>query len=248
MRRLTMLAVLAPSLAMSQSAIQITSTAESQSALEASRVWAGNAERGRVEAVIATKELSRIALDGGRLAALIDYRQALHARKDEATGQFFIAPREDGSKPINLFAIDEAGATYALLLHPRDVPAQSVLLKPAIAPTSERRARAPSLARAIKDIVLALAKPTHLDDPRVTRASEEIALWAETRFVLTATLAAGDLIGERYLLTNLTKAELRLREEEFYREGAVAVSITQHALPPGAPTAVIVVRERATRP
>lgn len=213
--------------------------------VDPTRSWAGN-DRGRVEAVIALGELSRIALEGGRLAALIDYKQALHARKDEATGQFFIAPREAGNKPINVFAIDEAGSTYALLLHPRDLPAQSVILKPVAVATSPRKLpNPPSLARAVKDIVVRLTQPKHLDDPRVTRRSEGIALWDEARLHLTATLDAGDLVGERYLLTNLTPADLQLREEELYREGVVAVSISQHALAPAGTTVVIVVRERA---
>lgn len=52
------------------------------------------------------------------------------------------------------------------------------------------------------------------------------------------------LIGEKYELTNTSKEEMVLAEQEFFKENVKAIAVQNHNLKPGDVTFVYVVRAR----
>ena len=70
-------------------------------------------------------------------------------------------------------------------------------------------------------------------------------LWTEARFSLVRLFEGRGLVGERYLLTNVSDQNMVLAEQEFDREngGVLAVSIENHNLRPGETTTVYVIRQ-----
>ncbi|MDP1692103.1 MAG: type-F conjugative transfer system secretin TraK [Burkholderiaceae bacterium] len=154
-------------------------------------------------------------------------------------------------KPVNLF-ISSQHATYTLLLRRSDTPADTIVIRdrtPRQA-RADHPAAAPALRqsvhiRSLKAMLVAMASDRVPTDVRVEEVDRPIQLWVEARFALTRMYEGRGLIGERYLLTNISSQNMVLAEQEFDRDtGAVlAVSIENHNLRPGDSTTVFVIRQ-----
>ena len=82
-------------------------------------------------------------------------------------------------------------------------------------------------------------------DIRVEEVNRPIQLWQEAKFALVRLYEGRGLVGERYVLTNVSGQDMVLAEQEFDRErsGVLAVSIENHNLRPGESTSVYVIRQ-----
>ena len=82
-------------------------------------------------------------------------------------------------------------------------------------------------------------------DIRVEEVNRPIQLWQEAKFALVRQYEGRGLIGERYLLTNVSSQDMVLAEQEFDRErgNVLAISIENHNLRPGESTTVYVIRQ-----
>ena len=84
-------------------------------------------------------------------------------------------------------------------------------------------------------------------DVRVEEVNRPVQLWSESRFTLLRLYEARSLIGEKYLLTNVSSEPMVLAEQEFDREqgDVLGIAIESHNLRPGESTNVFVVRRLA---
>ena len=187
---------------------------------------------------------------------------------DRDKGEIYVRPvHTTATKPINLF-ISSAQATYTLLLRPADLPADTILIRdrslrpPTIQGRGGPEGPAPSHLRSMKALLVAMAGERVPQDIRVEEIHRPVQLWAEARMLLLRRFEGRDLIGEHYLLHNISAQPMVLAEQEFDRPDdplgparrsdrggpgsargrVVAVSIEQHNLLPGASTAVYVIR------
>lgn len=183
---------------------------------------------------------------------------------DRDKGEIYVRPVGDAGKPVNLF-VSSAHATYTLVLRRADTPADTITIRDrsikAIAagvPGATAAASAPlgtsaHHVRALKSLLVAMASDRAPSDVRIDELNQPIQLWAEARFSLMRRFESRDLIGERYLLTNISDRIMVLVEQEFDRpdsaEGGqvLAVAIENHNLRPGDSTAVYVIRRGAPR-
>ena len=173
---------------------------------------------------------------------------------DADKGEIYVRPVGGLGKPVNLF-ISSQHATYTLLLRRSDTPADTIVirdrtLRQATQARADQAAAAPSYRqsvhiRSLKAMLVAMASDRVPTDVRVEEVDRPIQLWVDTRFALTGVYEGRGLIGERYLLTNISSQIMVLAEQEFDREaGAVlAVSIENHNLRPGDSTTVFVIRQ-----
>ena len=99
--------------------------------------------------------------------------------------------------------------------------------------------------RSLKAMLVAMAADRVPADIRVDEVNRPIQLWQEARFSLVRLYEGRGLIGERYILTNVSNRDMVLAEQEFDRDnGAVlGVSIENHNLRPGESTTVFVIRQ-----
>lgn len=187
---------------------------------------------------------------------------------DRDKGEIYVRPvHPTATKPINLF-ISSAQATYTLLLRPADLPADTILIRdrslrsPTIQGRGGPEGPAPSHLRSMKALLVAMAGEWVPQDIRVEEVHRPVQLWAEARMLLLRRFEGRDLVGEHYLLHNISAHPMVLAEQEFDRPDdligtarrsdrggpgsargrVVAVSIEQHNLLPGASTAVYVIR------
>ena len=174
---------------------------------------------------------------------------------DKDKGEVYIRPVGKSSKPINLF-VSSVQATYTLLLHRSDTPADTIvirdpstkLLKPDSANPGPSGTSANHI-RAMKALLAAMASDRVPPDVRVEEVNRLVPLWLEARLSLMRRYEGRGLVGEKYLLQNISPTLMVLAEQEFDREGAqvMGVSIENHNLQPGETTNVFVIRQEAMR-
>jgi len=172
---------------------------------------------------------------------------------DVDKGEIYVRPVGISVKPVNLF-VSSQHATYTLLLRRSDTPADTIVIRdksPRGAKldqaASSSAARQAQHVRALKAMVVAMASDRAPTDIRVEEVNRPIQLWVEARFSLIRLYEGRGLIGERYILTNVSNQNMVLAEQEFDREtgSVLAVSIENHNLRPGESTTVYVIRQGA---
>jgi len=203
--------------------------------------------------VISANQFSRIAVEGGRIVSFVVSPEDLEYKEEPALGQVFVAPRRPGQKSISAFVVTDTNTTHALVLEPRDVPLQTIIIREqrrAKAAEADTRPvsrqtveRASSYDTALKRLVLAMARGERPPEFTVQDAGNQLVpLWREVRFVLVSIYRGRSLTGEFYRLTNVSNAPIRLAEQELFKEGVSAVSIELHELAPGQTTDVFVIK------
>ena len=191
-------------------------------------------------------------------AAILGGEIVLECDRDK--GEIYIRPVGDSPKPVNLF-ISSAHATYTLVLRKADTPADTIVirdpgqraLQAMQSPTGAAGSQtplgtAPNHIRGLKTLLLAMASDRVPPDIRVDELNQPIQLWAEARFSLMRRYEGRGLVGEKYLLQNVSQAVMVLAEQEFDRPDSpsggqvLAVAVEHHNLRPGETTNVFVIR------
>jgi conjugal transfer pilus assembly protein TraK len=177
---------------------------------------------------------------------------------DRDKGEIYVRPVGDSAKPINLF-VSSASATYTLLLRRSDTPADTIVIRDKTprqlnTAASGQGPLGPSAnhIRALKALLVTMASDRVPADMRVEEVNRAVQLWAEAKFSLMRRYEGRGLLGEKYLLQNVSNSVMVLAEQEFDREdgqgGNVAgVAIENHSLKPGETTNVFVIRRGSER-
>ncbi len=178
---------------------------------------------------------------------------------DADKGEIYVRPVGESARPINLF-VSTSTATYTLLLRRADTPADTIVIRDKTpralrseAPEPVAAGPAPSHVRSMKALLVAMASDRVPSDIRVEETSRPVQLWAEVRFTLHRVYEGRGLVGEKYVLRNVSLAPMVLAEQEFDRAdsragGEIAgIAIEHHNLQPGETTSVYVIRRGGSR-
>ena len=170
---------------------------------------------------------------------------------DVDKGEIYVRPVGGPGKPVNLF-VSTQHATYTLLLRRSDTPADTIVIRDKTVRLSSvepggasAAARTSQHVRSLKGMLVAMSSERAPADIRVEEVNRPIQLWQEAKFALVRQYEGRGLIGERYLLTNVSSQDMVLAEQEFDRErgNVLAISIENHNLRPGESTTVYVIRQ-----
>jgi conjugal transfer pilus assembly protein TraK len=170
---------------------------------------------------------------------------------DVDKGEIYVRPVGGPGKPVNLF-VSTQHATYTLLLRRSDTPADTIVIRDKTVRLSRVEPGGASAAtrtsqhvRSLKGMLVAMSSERAPADIRVEEVNRPIQLWQEAKFALVRQYEGRGLIGERYLLTNVSSQDMVLAEQEFDRErgNVLAISIENHNLRPGESTTVYVIRQ-----
>lgn len=194
-------------------------------------------------------EMTRLAIQGGRISSMHFPDGRLTVEKDDEQGYAVIRARDD--KPVSLVLTTDSGQTHSIFLTPSTMGMDTILIKEkktvqvAAANGSGAGGMAEPQAKAVKRLVLAMAREEKdLLDYMVEPVNSSIDLWQETHFNMVDKYTGPDMVGYRFLLTNVSGQSMRLGEQEFYKQGVVAVAIDRHVLAPGEKTYVFVIMVR----
>ena len=182
---------------------------------------------------------------------------------DRDKGEIYIRPVGESGKPVNLF-ISSAHATYTLVLRRSDTPADTIVIRdktPRQVQPAAAGAQGPhgtfgpsaNHVRSMKAMLVAMAGDRVPPDIRVDEVNRPMQLWAEARFSLIRRFEGRGLLGEKYLLQNVSPMVMVLAEQEFDRPDSktggqvVGVAIENHNPRPGESTNVFVIRRGGER-
>jgi conjugal transfer pilus assembly protein TraK len=203
-----------------------------------------------VQVNVSAREANRLAVEGRRIASVVPAQPGLvSAKKDETQGVMYFTLTGEQTGTVTLFVTDELGINYKIVLVPRPIGAEEIILRPPAEKLVAKKGadgKATSYQRRAKDLIVVMADEEAAAAANVERVkvNKEIPLWQEARLVLVARFNDTDIVGEKYLLTNVSGAPMVLVEQELYRRGVRAISIKNQTLGPGEATDIYIVRER----
>lgn len=127
------------------------------------RIAEDNAE---IAAVISAREVSRLALDGDRIASLSSVPQGFSVEHDAETGDLYIVPIPGVAITglINMFITTEAGRSYQLLLEPRDIPSEQIIIRHSQSPVAAAVETSAPRREVLGNLVRAVITGELLDD------------------------------------------------------------------------------------
>ncbi len=149
------------------------------------------------------------------------------------------------STPSELF-ITTAKRTISLILIPKDIPAETVIVRDKVegstSYTSGFALSGMAYEETIKEIIFSLAKEIPLAGyiPVYPKSDEETlqGLSAKKIYVIQGLM----MQGEKYEIKNTSEQDMDLSEEMFYEEGVLAVSIDKYTLRPNETSRLFIVR------
>jgi conjugal transfer pilus assembly protein TraK len=212
-------------------------------------------DKGHVEVNVSAREQNRLVIEGRAISSVMPGQQGvLMLEQDNAENAlYFRFNTELGSNPnptATLFVTDEQGVSYKLIVVAKPMAGEEIVLRP---PTDSIPVRSDSAGvrvptgthdRSIKNLLLAMSNHLEGTGIEVRKTNSPVALWSEALFVLTGIYSDTGLVGEEYQLTNVSRVQMVVAEQELYRNGVDAVAIDDHVLEPGESTVVFVIRER----
>jgi conjugal transfer pilus assembly protein TraK len=202
------------------------------------------------QATMSLNEQNRLSVDGRNIVSVVPSQAGLLlTRADTSTGTLYFSLKNPAlTSTVTLFVTDDKGVTYRVLLQPRPVASEDIVIRPAVTKT----AGAPGLVgktsnyqKRTKNLIIAMANPDQSDGyAQVIDVNTEIPLWKEARLVLAKKFIDVELVGEMYRLTNVSDTPMTLVEQEMFRKGVIAVSIDTMNLAAGESTDIYIVRGR----
>lgn len=193
---------------------------------------------------VSAKEPSRVVVAGQPIRAATAAEDLLTIHRDEKDpqGHVYVKPN-DPARHATLFLSTDTGA-YSLLLQPADIPAETIVLRDKSQRATPKLEQSATRIRAAKSLMLAMSRGAMPDGMEVREVGQDYALWREARFTLIRVWMGQSFVGERWNLANLSADRMTVLEQEFFRDGVVAVAVPQLHIEPGQGVAVFVVRER----
>lgn len=201
---------------------------------------------------VSAKDLTRIAVDGsGKLADIKVAAGILEIEPDLDRGDLHIRPLPGAPATFSFFLTDDLGSTYTIVAQQSDVPSETVLLridnsrrdKDGVQDSEKKTI---PYVESIKQLIKAMALNVTPDGYAFDEVNKKVPVWKETSITLTQLYTGYDLLGEVYVLQNLTKEQMTFNEKEFFEfgENVRAVGLDKLSLEAGETTHVYVVRAK----
>jgi conjugal transfer pilus assembly protein TraK len=192
-----------------------------------------------ISANIASQELSRIFIDGDRIASVTGVNGTYLLQNDEQQGAIFIKPtfsyltqrkaNAAQSQTLNIFVATESGHNFILELRPQNIPAETIMLKPKYAAKKALTDNtAPSYQQSLVRLITAMinhAVPNEYTVNYFEPAKKPQYTIEKAELYLTSVYKGEELRGEIYHLINKGKEELQINEQQFAFPHVHAVAI-----------------------
>ena len=206
----------------------------------------------RLKAVISDNAMNRLAVVNDRITQVFGDQEAYELQSEETTGQIFIKPTaENEKKPLSLTIITESGVTQDILLQPSSQAATTVLFKKAMTKEAKEPQTHPSfeaaplgaaassyheqLIVAVKHIISGAAEQITYEPVTFHKFPKGI----EVKFIEGYELHG--FRGSKWQIKNTGNVVVDILEKDYYKQGDLAIAITNRHLLPNTGTVMYVV-------
>lgn len=211
------------------------------------------------EVAISRYEQNLIEIKDRKISSVIpSVNGSLAYQKDNTNGVlYFTLANPNFLGTISVFVNDDEGERYKLILVPTQQAAQEIIIVPPTRPLDDDsrsvdsldlKEKSGSYIYEIKKMMFDLGRAGNGENTQDAMnkivVNKKIPLWKQADLVLANRYDNGVLLGEEYYMTNITSKTLVIREQEFYRNNVLAVSVDKLNLEPNETTIVYVVRGR----
>jgi len=189
---------------------------------------------------IAKKELTHIAVENDRITGLKMSNDLLEVEQNEKSGELFVRAKTESFEPITLFITTEQGRTIGLRLTPKNIAAESILVKfkEELTTVNELNELGSHREQQIINILKALAAGSEVEElanlPKLTNKLKTIAATSYTQ---------QSLKGQRLVLKNTTKEQVALQETEFAGNSIQAVALSKLKIEPNETVELYIIKE-----
>ena len=189
---------------------------------------------------IAKKELTHIAVENDRITGLKMSNDLLEVEQNDKSGDLFVRAKTENFEPITLFITTEQGRTIGLRLIPKNITAESILVKFKEELTSVNELNEPGSTREqqIINILKALAAGSEVEElanlPKLTNKLKTIAATG---------VSLQSLKGHRLVLKNTSKDQVALQEAEFAGNKVQAVALSKLVVLPNETVELYIIKE-----
>lgn len=152
--------------------------------------------------------------------------------------------QEGVSAPQEVFFVTAYG-TYSMIFVPKMIPAASIIVKipkEAISDAVEWETSHDHIT-GLKELMKAMYTGSPPMGYSIMEAKKEATEWTGTKRTLVRVFAGATLAGEIYEIENTSAEKMVIMENEFYKDGVLAVSVDAHDLGPHEKTSVYIVKK-----
>lgn len=229
-----------------------------------------------ISAVISAHELTRIYVESDKIASVVGLSDYYLLQNDEQQGAIFIKPttvflsksggenttfdiagvgnkKNSNTKTVekqnllSIFITTQEGHNYILRLTPKNISAETIMLKPKTLEHKFSDNLASAYQQKLVRLVLAMVNRTFSDEYSVTYFDLNKTLrlkLGKANMFLVAAYQTDSLTGEIYQVDNPTNDEIPLSERQFYRNKVQTVFLQNRILLPKSSGFVYVVTKQ----
>lgn len=170
----------------------------------------------------------------------------LDVKPDVEAGELYIMPTWKTPEKTSFFVSDDQGNVYTLVARVKDVPSDTVVLKPAHRKIAavESNSRSNDYVREVKRLMRGMAMGEELPGYEFSETGKLVPLWQEAEIHLRVQYKNNRFVGSVYTLKNISSELMVLEEGEFaqFGEDVRATALEKQELSPGETTRIFVVR------
>jgi type-F conjugative transfer system secretin TraK len=194
---------------------------------------------------ISKQDINRIKLSGDRIRSTKFNSGELEISQDDNLGEIYIRPTKFAeAKPLNLFIITEQNFTYKLLLYPKAIPSEQIIIKNdsvvANPDVEVSKIAKNSYQQQIIALIKAMRAKTKLESYQISNSKKYIDL-GDLELKRISTYKGQNFIGESFILKNDSNQILNLEEKLFFKNGVRAIKIENEMLLPDQATEIFIV-------
>lgn len=194
---------------------------------------------------ISRQDINRVKLSGDRIRSTKFNNGELEISQDDNLGEIYIrATKVAEAKPLNLFIITEQNFTYKLLLYPKAIPSEQIIIKnDSVVANSDAevsKIAKNSYQQQIITLIKAMRAKTKLESYQISNSKKYIDL-GDLELKRTSTYKGQSFIGESFILKNDSNQILNLEDKMFFKNGVRAIKIENPILLPDETTEIFIV-------
>lgn len=198
----------------------------------------------KVQALVSETDFNRIYVQGDRILTVRGDQGAYTIQTDPMLGQIYIKPYSN--MPFNLYLMTEQGNTYQLHLEVRQGAANTIVLQPPVTTPAQAANWESSTPyeQTLVRLMRAMATGSFPDGYSITATHDKaLPLGAVATVTRISQYQGVNLMGEIFIIKNLSRHIINLKPEQLYRAGSMAIALQNQTIAPLGQTRLFVITQ-----